>query len=189
MTETVNDSKTKSQDLPVYLLMTGLYENVSALQNEKSLTFLYRTPKIHLGPLNIGTIAEDYRSVLGLNEQEGLALAKLTKGYSFAFQVLGYFAWENASNKQKAQQLSRQYLDEHAYDKVGPNSRAEPESRDGLQNLRGYFGQGFAKTNEIGNLQGFAADARVHTRHLEQLRQSRSRRRTHTTPASKIGLA
>lgn len=106
------------QDLPVYLLMTGLYENVSALQNEKSLTFLYRAPKIHLGPLNIGTIAEDYRSVLGLNEQEGLALAKLTKGYSFAFQVLGYFAWENASNEQKAQQLSRQYLDEYAYDKV-----------------------------------------------------------------------
>ena len=37
------------QDLPVYLLMTGLYENVSALQDEKSLTFLYRAPKIHLG--------------------------------------------------------------------------------------------------------------------------------------------
>ena len=41
------------QDLPVYLLMTGLYKNISALQNEKSLTFLYRAPKINLGPLNI----------------------------------------------------------------------------------------------------------------------------------------
>ncbi len=106
------------QDLPVYLLMTGLYENVSALQDEKSLTFLYRAPKIHLGPLNIGTIAEDYQAVLGLDEQEGMALAKLTKGYSFAFQVLGYFTWENADDARVAQQLARQYLDEYAYDKV-----------------------------------------------------------------------
>lgn len=106
------------QDLPVYLLMTGLYENVSALQDEKSLTFLYRAPKIHLGPLNMGAIAEDYRAVLGLSEQDGLILAKLTKGYSFAFQVLGYFAWENADDPQTSQRLARQYLDEYAYDKV-----------------------------------------------------------------------
>lgn len=106
------------QDLPVYLLMTGLYEHVSALQDEKSLTFLYRAPKIHLGPLNIGGIADDYRSVLGLNEQEGLALAKMTKGYSFAFQVLGYFTWENPGDPQTSKQLARQYLDEYAYDKM-----------------------------------------------------------------------
>ena len=34
------------QDLPVFLLMTGLYENIYELQNEKRLTFLYRAPKI-----------------------------------------------------------------------------------------------------------------------------------------------
>lgn len=90
------------QDLPVYLLMTGLFENISALQNEKSLTFLYRAPKIHLGPLNIGTIAEDYRAVLGLSGQESMDLARLTKGYSFAFQVLGYFTWENKGDTQKS---------------------------------------------------------------------------------------
>lgn len=106
------------QDLPVYLLMTGLFENISALQNEKSLTFLYRAPKIHLGPLNIGTIAEDYRAVLGLSEQESMDLARLTKGYSFAFQVLGYFTWDNKGDTQKSRQLARQYLDEYAYDKV-----------------------------------------------------------------------
>lgn len=106
------------QDLPVYLLMTGLFENISTLQNEKSLTFLYRAPKIHLGPLNIGTIAEDYQSTLGLNEQEGTALARLTKGYSFAFQVLGYFNWENTNDPQRSRELARQYLEEYAYDKV-----------------------------------------------------------------------
>ena len=40
------------QNLPIYLLMTGLYENIDALQNEKNLTFLYRAPKLHMKPLN-----------------------------------------------------------------------------------------------------------------------------------------
>ena len=38
------------QDLPVFLLATGLYENIDELQNEKNLTFLYRAPKIQLKP-------------------------------------------------------------------------------------------------------------------------------------------
>lgn len=106
------------QDLPVCLLMTGLYENINALQNEDSLTFLHRAPKIELGPLNIGTIAEDYQSVLQLSEADGLEMARLTKGYSFAFQVLGYFTWENPNDSQRAMSQSRQYLDEYAYDKI-----------------------------------------------------------------------
>ena len=39
------------QDLPVFLIMTGLYQNIDLLQNEKGLTFLYRAPKITLSPL------------------------------------------------------------------------------------------------------------------------------------------
>ncbi len=106
------------QELPVYLLMTGLYENVNSLQNEKSLTFLYRAPKIKLGPLNIGTIASDYQSMFQLPDPEALAMAKTTMGYSFAFQVLGYFMWENPNDHDKAYRLCRQYLDDYAYDKI-----------------------------------------------------------------------
>ena len=40
------------KNLPVFLLMTGLYENINSLQNEKNLTFLYRMPRIELKPLN-----------------------------------------------------------------------------------------------------------------------------------------
>lgn len=35
-------------EYPIFLLMTGLFENIDALQNEKNLTFLYRAPKIKL---------------------------------------------------------------------------------------------------------------------------------------------
>lgn len=36
---------------PVRLLMTGLYKNVSKLQDESQLTFLYRCPRIQMKPL------------------------------------------------------------------------------------------------------------------------------------------
>ena len=44
------------QDYPVYLLMTGLYENIRALQDQKTLTFLYRAPRIpgYIPPIRKG---------------------------------------------------------------------------------------------------------------------------------------
>ena len=89
------------QDLPVFLLMTGLHENINALQNVDSLTFLYRAPKIEPGPLSIGAIATDCEDVLELSEDDALALAKETRGYSSAFRVLGFFAWENRGDTAK----------------------------------------------------------------------------------------
>ena len=44
------------QDQPIFLLMTGLYENIYDLQNDKSLTFLYRAPKLLLEPLNYTSV-------------------------------------------------------------------------------------------------------------------------------------
>ena len=36
------------KDFPIYLIMTGLYENIYAIQNDPQLTFLLRSPKISL---------------------------------------------------------------------------------------------------------------------------------------------
>ena len=55
------------QDLPIYLLMTSLYENINDLQNEKNLTFLYRAPKVELKPLNLHTIATSYKKMFSLD--------------------------------------------------------------------------------------------------------------------------
>ena len=106
------------QELPVFLLMTGLYENVNKLQNEDSLTFLYRAPKIEMKPLNIGAIAYNYERNFGIDEGEALRMAKMTKGYSFAFQVLGYFAWEHNGLSDAAQADYKQYLDDYSYEKI-----------------------------------------------------------------------
>lgn len=98
--------------------MTGLYENVDELQNEKNLTFLYRAPKIKPDPLNIGTIADNYRANLPVTEKDALDMAKLTKGYSYAFQVLGYLTWENGGNYKEVLVPFKQHLEEFVYEKI-----------------------------------------------------------------------
>ena len=47
-------------------------------------------------------------------------LTSLTKGYPFAFQVLGYLYWENRDKKTLSQILPEydQYLDEYVYSKI-----------------------------------------------------------------------
>ena len=106
------------QDMPIYLLMTGLYENIDALQNEKMLTFLYRAPKIRLKPLSIGSIAGQYKETFDLNDDQARTMAKLTRGYPFAFQVLGYYTFVKGGDYNAALTEYRQYLEEYVYDKI-----------------------------------------------------------------------
>ncbi len=106
------------QNLPVFLLMTGLYHNIDTLQNEKGLTFLYRAPKIELQPLSIRTIAQNYQDTFQLDKSSAAAMAAMTKGYSFAFQVLGYLTWEAEGKFQNVISEYQRYLADYAYDKI-----------------------------------------------------------------------
>ena len=74
---------------PIYLLATGLNENVYNLQNEKTLTFIYRAKKIEIGSLNQYAIARSYKTVLGLSEEVSIKCAAITDGYASAYQILG----------------------------------------------------------------------------------------------------
>lgn len=107
-----------SKNLPVFLLMTGLYENIYELQNERSLTFLYRAPKIELGPLNIGAIAANYQKIFSLEKEDAAQMALATSGYSFAFQVLGYLTWESGGKYTDVIDRYRQYLEDFVYEKI-----------------------------------------------------------------------
>ena len=79
---------------------------------------LHFAPKIELKPLNIGTIANNYKNMFSLSDEKALQMAKLTRGYSFAFQVLGYFTWENGGNYEEVISDFKQFLDEYVYDKI-----------------------------------------------------------------------
>ena len=101
------------KDLPVFLLMTGLFENIRALQDQKTLTFLYRAPRIALMPLNIGIMADRYQSIFQLERNQALQMAKETRGYSFAFQLLGYYTWQYPSEPDRVRSLYKQHLVEY----------------------------------------------------------------------------
>ncbi len=106
------------EKMPVYLLMTGLYENISDLQNSDNVTFLLRTPRLELEPLNKIMMAESYRQNLNISKETSLKMADTTCGYPFAFQVLGYLCYE--SKKEYTEELVRfdYYLNEYVYNKI-----------------------------------------------------------------------
>ena len=108
------------QDYPIFLLMTGLYENIYELQNDKSLTFLYRAPKIILEPLSLTAVCQHYMDIFRLDKESAGKMATLTRGYPFAFQVLGYLYWEHRDTKTVQEILPEydQYLEEYVYSKI-----------------------------------------------------------------------
>ncbi len=108
------------QDFPVFLLMAGLYENISELENEKDLTFLYRTPKYEMEPLNLTLIAEKYRSLWNLSSDEAMEIAISTKGYPFAYQVFGKYLWEEKTHKLTPSTLAKidEALSHYVYAKI-----------------------------------------------------------------------
>ena len=106
------------EELPVFLLMTGLYNHIDRLRNAEGMTFLERAPRTVLSPLNFTAMVDKYVKTLKLKEDTATMLAKATKGYSFAFQTIGYYAWEFPDHLDHALQNAKEYLFEFAYRKI-----------------------------------------------------------------------
>ena len=108
------------ENYDLFLIMTGLYQNISDLQNDKSLTFLYRAPKIALNPLNLRAISLSYSEVFRISIEESLKLAKTTGGFAFAYQLLGSLLYEHKKSAADAK-IIKEYdlvLDEMVYSKI-----------------------------------------------------------------------
>lgn len=102
----------------IFTLMTGLYENVNSLQNNKNLTFLYRAPKIMLEPLDLNLIKDEYSLIFPSEKEETIiSLTNLTKGYAFAYQVVGYL-FSKYKDINKIYTELDQYLSIYVYDKI-----------------------------------------------------------------------
>lgn len=82
------------EDYPIFLIMTGLYKNIYDLQNEETLTFLYRAPKIALGRLNNTAVINSYKSIFGVSTEDAAIMAERVKGYAFAYQLYGSLKFE-----------------------------------------------------------------------------------------------
>ena len=108
------------KNYPLFLVATGLYENISSLENEKNMTFLIRAQKIYMSPLNLLAISKSYSQLLSMDEKEARKAAKETKGYAFAFQLLGYLLYENNKTKLDEKLLTTfdVYMEEYVYSKI-----------------------------------------------------------------------
>ena len=136
--------------------MTGLYENIEELQNEKNLTFLYRAPKIYLQSLNLGSIAENYQQTLSVSLSVSRMMAGLTMGYPLAFQCLGYCVWENNREFDRSIQTQvRQLLEESAYEIIWARLSAKDQqvaygiarsATGAVQEIRAFLGM---ETNQF----------------------------------------
>lgn len=104
----------------VFLLMTGLKKNIDVLFRSNAASFLSRTPKIVLGPLNLVDIAKEYKRVFSIVDDLTSPLARLTKGYAFAYQVLGYFFFESKDKTIDEKLLNQfdDYLRKNGYDVI-----------------------------------------------------------------------
>ncbi|EEJ71406.1 ATP-binding protein [Lactobacillus ultunensis] len=90
-------------EFDISLLMTGLPSRISEVQNDNTLTFLLRSNRVYLSPLDEKSVANSYEKAFtrGKREIDYLVLDKLSKavkGYAYAFQTLGYYAWKYSQN-------------------------------------------------------------------------------------------
>ncbi|MCI1975580.1 MAG: ATP-binding protein [Limosilactobacillus sp.] len=89
-----------SEDLPISIIMTGLPKNVQELQNNHVLTFLLRSGRIDLSPLNFFDIRAKYQQELSkrdpqISKEVIRRAAQLADGYAYAFQLMGYLLWQS----------------------------------------------------------------------------------------------
>lgn len=110
------------EKLPVFLIMTGLFENIEQIRNAANMTFLYRAERVEMAPLNMITIADNYRKIFSISREDSLKMSAMTKGYSFAFQALGYFTWLHNGDFEDAREDYYARLSEYSYIKIWTTS-------------------------------------------------------------------
>lgn len=104
------------EDLPIYVVVAGLYEDIEALENTDGLTFFLRATKYEMQPLNITTIRADYMKTIGVSEKVATEMAVITKGYAFAYQALGKYVWDSPKKQLDENVLAK--FDDALADKV-----------------------------------------------------------------------
>ncbi len=106
------------EEYSIFLIMTGLYKNIYDLQNTNTLTFLYRTPKLVMEPLGAQGIMQKYKEIFDIENEKAYAMAKLTKGYPFAYQLLGYLCYKNDAEYDKVLGEFDATLSMYVYEKI-----------------------------------------------------------------------
>lgn len=104
------------KDYDIAILMAGLKKNILALQKDDRISFLKRAEKKDLKQLSLHSIMMDYKKNLQLTDQEAGEMALFTKGYSYAFQVLGYLCFRMKQNYRDVMEQFDEKMTNNVYD-------------------------------------------------------------------------
>ena len=107
-----------SRNFPVFMIMTGLFENVYSLQTDKRCSFLLRSEKLMLKPLSRRGMENQYKQTFGCSQEDARRMAAFTRGHSYAFQVLGYIMWDKECSLEEAIPTFDERMSEYCYDKI-----------------------------------------------------------------------
>ena len=85
------------EGMHIYLVVTGLSENIEEFSAEKNLTFFKRADELEIKGLNKFDITAMYQKLLKIDTLEAKKIEEETQGYAYAYQVLGslYFSKKN----------------------------------------------------------------------------------------------
>ena len=105
---------------PVFLVCTGLYENIMEVCNVKNLTFFRRATTVKTEPLSFVGMTEMYRRQLKVDVEVAKKMAKVTKGYAYAFQELGvlYFKKKDVEGLDDIITALKSQLFAYSYEKI-----------------------------------------------------------------------
>ena len=104
---------------PIFLVCTGLYENVEQLYNVQNLTFFRRATTVMTDSLNYIKMTDMYRRHLGVDTSYAKKLADMTFGYAYAFQELGVISFKNRDyTMEEKEEALKTELFAYAYEKI-----------------------------------------------------------------------
>ena len=105
---------------PVYFVCTGLFSNMDALGRVRNLTFFRRAVSIEVRSLSDVSITTRYRKLLGVDMEEARKMAKITKGYAYAYQVLGslYYNKDDSDGLEDLMDDFDELLFSQSYEKI-----------------------------------------------------------------------
>lgn len=88
----------------VMLLVAGLPQYVSWVDNDRAMSFLARSARVVLDELDINLVADMYFNVFNKNnrvitEEVALKMAELTEGFPYAVQLLGSLVWTRSESE------------------------------------------------------------------------------------------
>ena len=106
----------KGEDLPLFVLMTGLPDLVLDLQTDNKLTFLLRSEKLETLPLRLRDVLNSYKNVFNCSIDLASQMAQMTKGYSYAFQLLGFRVFNQSDGRAISEMTIKQVTIEYQMD-------------------------------------------------------------------------